>query len=342
MKFKWILVVLISLTLANHAFAQPKIIFDTDHGGDADDLGALVMLHNLHSMGECELLAVMSWSSERYVIPAMDAVNRYYGNPDIPMGIRNRDYHHTDWNYNKPLADFLLWELTNDDVPLAVDLYRKILAEQEDKSVTIVTVGPLKNIKDLLMSEPDGFSGLAGKELIEKKVKEFVIMGGRFPEGEWEWNFSGDMPGVTRYVLENLTVPIVFSGFEIGSQIMTGERFNELDPGHPLYIGYKHFSKYAPWMEERYREGRVSDNASYDQTAVLYAVRGGVGKYWDKEEDGYCVADDEGGNHWVESDEPTNHAYLVLKKSPEEMSRIIYSLKLEDTREKTRGHCDHR
>jgi hypothetical protein len=37
------------------AFSQVKIIFDTDHGGDADDLGALVMLHNLHNRGECEL-----------------------------------------------------------------------------------------------------------------------------------------------------------------------------------------------------------------------------------------------------------------------------------------------
>jgi hypothetical protein len=54
-------------------FGQVKIIFDTDHGGDADDLGALVMLHNLHNRGECELLAVMSWSTEQYVIPAMDA-----------------------------------------------------------------------------------------------------------------------------------------------------------------------------------------------------------------------------------------------------------------------------
>lgn len=73
------------------SFSQVRIIFDTDHGGDADDLGALVMLHNLHNMGECELIGIMAWTTEQYVIPAMDAVNRYYGNPDIPMGVRSHN-----------------------------------------------------------------------------------------------------------------------------------------------------------------------------------------------------------------------------------------------------------
>jgi hypothetical protein len=78
---------------------------------------------------------------------------------------------------------------------------------------------------------------------------------------------NGNMPGVTRYVLQELTVPIVFSGFELGVQIKTGAAFNRLDPGHPLYIGYRHFSEHAPWMKQHYR-GKILDNASYDQTAV--------------------------------------------------------------------------
>jgi hypothetical protein len=306
-----------------------RIILDTDFGGDSDDLGALVMLHNLHNRGECKLLAVMSWSDEKYVIPAMDAVNRFYGNPDIPMGIRIHEAHYHQWNYNKPVADALPWELTNLDVPLAVDLYREILSAQEDNSVRIVTVGPLRNIKDLLMSGPDSHSELTGRELIEKKVEKFVIMGGGFPESEiYEWNFDGRMPGVTTYVLDNLTVPIVFSGYEVGMPILTGSRFNDIDPGHPLYIGYMHFSRYAPWVMDRF-EGRILDNNSYDQTAVLYAVRGGIGVYWDKVEGGYCVTDERGKNHWVEG-EPTNQSYLVLKKDPEVMADIIYSIKLDD------------
>lgn len=328
--FILVLAVCVSCGLAQEKATKPvKIIFDTDHGGDADDLGALVMLHNLHNNGECKLLAVMSWSTEQYVIPAIDAVNRFYGNPDIPLGVRSHDTHFLEWQYNKPVADALHWELSNVNVPLAVDLYREILSKQDDNSVRIVTVGPLANIRDLMMSGPDQHSDLTGKELVEKKVEKFVIMGGRFPSGDWEWNFYGGMPGVTRYVLDNLTVPVVFSGYEIGLVVQTGTRFHELDPGHPLFVGYMHFSKYASWMQDRFQEGRITPNASYDQTAVLYAVRGGLGKYWDKVENGYCVADDNGGNVWVESSEPTNHSYLVLTISPEEMAQIIYSLKLK-------------
>ena len=306
--------------------AQVKIIFDTDIGGDADDLGALAMLHNLHNRGECKLLAIASWTTEQNVIPALDAINRYYKNPTIPLGIRLKDSHQEQYNYCKPIADKLPSKLTNQDVMLATELYRKVLSKQDDKSVTIVVVGPLKNIMDLLQSPADNYSPLSGKELIEQKVKKFVIMGGHFPEGKNEWNFNGNMPGVTRYVLENLMVPIVFSGFEIGAQIKTGSAINEIDPNSPLYLGWMCFSENASWMKQ-YFKGKILSNASYDETAVLYAVRGGLGKYWDKVDGGRCVAKENGDNSWV-SGEVTNHSYLVLKQSPEEMAQLIESIML--------------
>jgi hypothetical protein len=332
-KKKLLLALIIPLLLACSPTTEPpvKIIFDTDFGGDADDLGALAMLHNFHSRGECELLAVMLWNTEEYAVPAVDAVNRYYGNPDIPIGILSRDYHRTEWMHTKPLADAFPYQLSNDDVPLAVELYRKILSEHDDKSVVIITTGPLANIKNLIQSGPDQYSPLSGSELIEQKVIEFSIMGGMFPEGQNEWNFNGDMPGVTTFVLENLTVPIVFSGYEIGVKIKTGPRLIEAGEHSPLFIGYDHFSIHAPWMNPWYVDGEITPNSTYDQTSVLYTVRGGIGKYWDLVENGICVADSTGGNFWKEvKDRPTNHAYLVLKKDPEEMTEIIYSFMLND------------
>lgn len=326
---KLITVFILAITIMSHNQAQEKIIFDTDFGGDADDLGALAMLHHLENNDECEILAVMSWSTEKHVIPAIDAVNRFYNNPDIPLGIRQaEEWHQTDWNYTGPLADKLSYQLTNDDVMTATSLYRKILSENEDKSVKIVTVGPLANIMNLIKSEPDEYSSLSGNELINKKVKEFVVMGGKFPEGKGEWNFDGNMPGVTKYVLENLEVPVVFSGFEIGVRIKTGEVFNKLNPDHPLYIGFYHFSKHAPWMKQSF-QGKILDNSTFDQTAVLYAVRGGVGKYWEKVSGGYCEVDQNGDNRWIEG-EPTNQSYLVLTKEPEKMAELIEKLMLGD------------
>jgi hypothetical protein len=319
-----VITILLSCIAVSHA--QVKIIFDTDFGGDADDLGALVMLHNLHNKGECELLGIASWTTEQFAIPAMDAVNRFYGNPDIPMGIRSRGYHFQDWNYNKPIADSFPHKLTNDDAMLAVDLYRKILSEQEDNSVVIVTLGPLKNIEDLIKSGPDKYSPLSGNDLINKKVKKLSIMGGHFPEGKNEWNFNGNMPGVTRFVLENLNVPVIFSGFELGNRIKTGTVFNDIDKNHPLFVGFMHFSQHASWMKDNFK-GKILDNASFDQTSVLYAVRGGVGEYWDKVEGGRCVAEENGDNKWV-TGEKSNHSYLVLKKDHKEMEKLIINLML--------------
>lgn len=307
---------------------QAKIIFDTDHGGDADDLGALAMLHNFHTRGECELLGIASCSTEQYVIPAIDAVNRFYNNPNIPMGIRSKNSHFSGENYNKPIADALLHKLTNQDVPLSVDLYRKLLSEQDDISITIVTVGPLKNIMDLIQSESDNYSPLNGKKLIEKKVKRFVVMGGHFPQGKNEWNFNGNMPGVTKFVLKNLTVPVVFTGYEVGVAIQSGAVFENLEKNHPLYVGFNHFSQNASWMKDRYK-GKILDNSTYDQTAVLYAVRGGEGTYWEVVNNGYCVAEENGDNYWVEGDK-YNHSYIVLKNNAEEMARLIEALMLNE------------
>ncbi len=306
--------------------AQPKIIFDTDIGGDADDLGALAMLHNFIKSGDCELLAVMNWGTDVYAVPAIDAVNRFYLHPNIPIGTRKDGTTTSKVQYNKVIADNFEHTLTYNDVPDATQLYRKILASAADSSITIVAVGPLLNIQRLIQSQPDSYSPLNGTELISKKVKRFVIMGGHFPKGGFEWNFNGNMPGVTKFVIENLRVPIVFSGFELGEKIKTGAIFNETDKETPLYKGFFYFSGHAPWIKAGF-EGKILDNSSFDQTAVLYAVIGGVGTYWKKIEGGRCVVEEDGTNHW-ERDKQSNHSYLKLEEKPEKMANIIEAIML--------------
>ena len=306
--------------------AQPKIIFDTDIGGDADDLGALAMLHNYVKHDKCELLAIMNWGTDKYAVPAIDAINRFYHHPEIPIGTRKDGTTTSDLQYNKVIADNFEHTLTYNDVPDAIDLYRKILASHNDKSITIITVGPLLNIQRLIQSKPDSYSPLTGAELISKKVKEFVIMGGKFPKGENEWNFNGNMPGVTKFVIENLDVPIVFTGFELGAQIKTGAVFNEIDKDTPLYKGFLYYSEHAPWIKANF-EGKILDNSTFDQTAVLYVIEGGVGYFWKKVTNGICVVEENGDSHW-EKGKKTNQSYLKLKESPEKMARIIEAIML--------------
>ena len=66
--------------------AQVKIIYDTDMDTDCDDAGALAILHALADRGEAEILATVVSSRYRWSVPCVEAINRYYGRPDLPIG----------------------------------------------------------------------------------------------------------------------------------------------------------------------------------------------------------------------------------------------------------------
>jgi len=309
-----------------------KIIFDTDFGYDADDLGALAMLHYFIDKDECDVLGIACWSNESYGVSAIDAVNKFYGNADIPIGVRKKDgTWDCDWSYGKPIAINLPHTRNYSNVPHTNVLYRQILSEQPDKSVTIVTVGGLDNIKNLLETQADSISDLTGKELVAKKVKLFSVMGGAFPEsinGEAEVNFKGGAPGVTKFVLEHTKgIPIVFAGYEIGNVVRTGTALNGLPEKHPLFLGFYKFSKDAPWVKERFK-GKIFDNASFDQLAVYYAVRKLGENYFELVGDGYCSVDSLGRNEWKTEPSDFNHHYLKLLANEETLSYKIEGLML--------------
>jgi inosine-uridine nucleoside N-ribohydrolase len=102
-----------------------------------------------------------------------------------------------------------------------VELYRSVLHEAKDESVNIVSIGFLTNLADLLRSEADHISEMSGLQLARSKVRELVIMGGMYPSG-WEFNFGGEDPASTAYVLEHWpsNVPATYSGGELGKSLL--------------------------------------------------------------------------------------------------------------------------
>jgi len=345
MKIKNILQILIlSLTFISCSSPQKneiktqqpvKIIFDTDFGSAADDLGSLIMLNHLQNQGECTILGIMSYFEENSVIAAIDAVNTFYGNDDIPIAIKSRNYYEDTTHYNKIIADQFPHDITNADVPLAVEAYRKILSEQEDHSVVILAVAPLGNIKDLIDSKPDKYSELTGKELLNTKVKFISDMGGEYPEGKQEWNFSGNAPGVTKYVLANIDIPIIFSGAEIGDKIKIGNEFNEIDHHTPLYQGFYYCSSHAPWIKDKF-QGKILDMSTYDETSVSFAIHGDNDKYWTRNSGGIFEVQDNGDCKWIKK-EPSNQSYLSMTPQQRENARkyildlMVKNLKKETT-----------
>jgi hypothetical protein len=301
--------------------APVKVIFDTDMAADVDDVGALALLHALADLGEAEILAVGISSRNEDVGPCLDAINTWYGRPDIPIGYRQDTGEPTQSKYAGLVAKAFPHDLArSSDAADAALLYRKVLAAQPDGSVVMVSVGFLTNMKALLDTPADALSPSTGEELVRRKVRRWVCMGGKFPDGRFkngdgEYNLRVDALASLR-ALNDWPTPVVLSGFEIGARVHTGRRLRTLPETSPVRAAYLHFNG-------------LLNRESWDQTAVLYAVRG-AGPFWSESEPGLClmhVAGKSGYNEWIPAPRK-GHRYLVEKMAPAEVARAIEDLML--------------
>jgi len=308
--WSWVLVVLIAGSVAVAQREPVRVIFDTDIQSDVDDVGAVALLHALADLGEAEIVAMGVSVTNPDSPLCLDALNTWYGRPDIPIGVVKGKGVKRGSSYAGGIAKEFPHRLKSaDDAPDAAQLYRKVLASQPDASVVLVTVGFLTNVANLLRTKPDKPDGLNGVELVRRKVKVWVCMGGQFPEGR-ECNLIRD-PAATAYAIEHWPTPIVFTGWEIGNRIVTGARLKQTAKGSPVRRAYELYNG-------------LKGRQSWDQTAVLYAVRG-LGEWWSLQREGHLAVDAKGGNVWRKSpDKP--HVHLVEKMAPEQVARLIEDL----------------
>jgi inosine-uridine nucleoside N-ribohydrolase len=288
----------VALLFAQISFAQKsgagkpvKIIFDSDMGPDYDDVGAIAVLHALADSGYAEILATIASNKYEGVASVMNIFNTYYKRPGIPIGVprgeavNSKDPQH--WT-DTIIAKYPHKIKKNSQVPDAVELYRKILASQPDKSVTIVTVGFVTNLAKLLETKPDKYSKLNGMELVTKKVKQLVSMAGGFPTGR-EFNVFSDSLS-SKIVFNRWPTKVLFDGFEIGVQVKTGLPLtkNTSIKNSPVKDV---FSLCIP-MSDYDAEGR----RSWDEIAVLIAIKGV--SPWFSETHGKIIIHDDGSNVW--------------------------------------------
>jgi pyrimidine-specific ribonucleoside hydrolase len=293
------------------------VIMDTDFGPDYDDVGAITLLHCFADSGLVNILATIGSSKYKNAAAAINVFNTYFGRPELPVAVVRGEavnlgdkQHWTDTiisRYPHKIRN-------NEDVPDALDLYRNILSSQPDHSVTIITIGFLTNLANLLRSSGDSYSPLNGYELVKKKVRNLVSMAGRFPSGR-EFNLAEDV-NASKKVLAEWPTTILFSGFEIGQKIKTGLPLihNEQIQKSPVKDV---FSICIPMAKED-SAGRMS----WDETAVLIAVEGWQ-KYYDLEK-GNCIINPDGFNEWKKGGE--TRAHLIEKQSPQVVGEIINQL----------------
>jgi pyrimidine-specific ribonucleoside hydrolase len=297
-----------------HADQPVKIIFDTDMGPDYDDVGALAFLHAMADSGKAEILATIASNKDELVAPSLDVINTYFGRSNLTVGApKTRGASMTAPQHwpDSIVAKYPHKIRSTSDVSDAVTIYRKILAVQPDSSVTIITVGFLTNLSNLMQSQPDSLSPYNGIELISIKVKRLVSMAGRFPEGR-EFNVYTDSIS-SEYVFNEWPGEIIFTGYEIGEKIHTGLLLVNSDiRNSPVKDVYR----ISIPMSEGDKKGRMS----WDETAVLIGVYGTNGFF--ETNRGNIKVNPDGSNSW-ENSRAGRHFYVIQKMPVNEMERFI-------------------
>lgn len=288
------------------------VIFDTDIGNDIDDVLALQILFQYELEKKIDLLGITISKAYPRVVDYIDGYARLNNRGDIPLGFAYNGVNPEPYKYVPVTLDttvngqavLIPQRKLDASIPEGYSLMRKLLAQQKDSSVVLVVVGPETNLERLLDSGADEYSPLTGIDLVKQKVKLVSIMGGLYNKDYDfpEWNIVQDLKASQR-VFEACPVPIVASGFEVGTKLLypATSILNDFKDGdsNPLVISYK---VYQPMPYDR---------PTWDLTSVLYGVEPEKG-YFDLSPAGQIVVDSIGNTVFTEK-QGGLHQYLKLK-----------------------------
>lgn len=304
MRFPVVIALVLLTVSASEASDVPRILFDTDMATDCDDAGALAVLHVLADKGECEILATVSSSLNPTACAAISTINNYYQRPDLPIGtVKGQGVNEKSRFTTRLAADFSHRFRDGGEPADALTIYRDILDKQPDHSVTIVTVGYLTNLRNLMQS-PNG------PDLIRAKVKKWVCMGGNFmgspPVDDLKLdnvNFRRDASSAYE-VIRRWPTPFEFAGREVcslPSGLKAGAVLINTPKDNPVRVAY-----------EVYLGGPGRTRHVADLVAVLYAARG-LRDYWDLSELGWMDIAPDCAFTW--KPDPTKTQAYLLKKN---------------------------
>jgi hypothetical protein len=299
-----------------------KIILDTDMGSDCDDAGALALLHRYADLGMAEIVGCI-YSSGKVPFGAgiTEAINIYYGRPEIPIGAYHGD--EVGDPVDKMSAEKLVRDtaafknkiIYNTDTEEQTRLNRKLLAEQEDRSIVYVTIGHTKALYELLVSEPDDISPLNGHDLVTRKINYWVATGARGAinanhEFAKEWNLSRNQAAVySKYLVENFPRPIYFS--PAGTTVMTGKSLKNTPPENIVRTVYR------DWLWNTSKKTLDDQRPSWDLIAVYFAVEG-PGEFLHNLGRGWLEFDVDKGFRWHSGANDIEQYFLQQKEGTDE------------------------
>lgn len=294
-----------------------KVVFDTDIDGDNDDVAAVAMLHALADEEQVEILAMGVVSLHPYSPACLDAINTYYGRGDIPIGVyKGSKLAQQGSPYARAVAERCQNDIgVSSQVPNVLHVYRKILSGQPDGKVTMIAVGQMNNLVDLLASPPDEDSPLSGRELVQRKVAVLFVMAPYFNErNEYQraYNFITSPKAAVEFV-NNWPTKIKFGEGNLGHRHFIGGRLNETPAANPARIAF-----------EAYFAGKTENKRHCaDPATVLYAVCGT--RYFGEVGPGACDVREDGFTRW-NAVRDRQHFYNTQKLPIEELEQVMEQL----------------
>lgn len=298
-------------------------ILDTDIGPDCDDTAAVALAVLYARRRGCDLIAVTHCTSSPWGVGAIRRVLDWYA-ADAEVGsLQDADFLTGPGmeKYNRALAMEVLPERREAENALTV--LRRTLAQQEDGSVEIVGIGPMRNLAQLLSSGADALSPLNGRELIARKVARLTLMAGSFAPGcdEPEWNVQMDVPSA-RLVAREWPSEMVWCGWEVGAEVIALREPCALSADNPVRRAYMLYSG---------GEGR----SSWDLCTVQWAMDEESGNYA-LSAAGDVEVDVRGVTHWRER-MGGRQRYMRLAVSPQQAARTMEATLEAYDRTKTIG-----
>lgn len=290
----------VALTITGVVAGFTSIGLMTDLDSDIDDvIGEALLYDILDERSDISLAYVSVASRNADAAPAQRVLLDKANRSSVPVGqMLTPTSANSSSLYDTNVANLATVRRTRTDFLDSVVVMRTALAAMPDKSHKIIMMGNLTDYAALLASPADAISPLTGVQLVNAKVIDAFVMGGRFPTSTVsEANVNGDATSAN-YAAANTPVPLYWSPYAIGSAIVTrilASSYAASDPYGTAWTSYG-----------------VASRESWDSIPVLHAMLGLNG--WFTQSSAGNVTFNSDGTQWV-ADPAGKNYYLTLAVS---------------------------
>lgn len=347
---KIILIITLMVIYTDNTIAIPKVIFDTDIANvdstghdrsDIDDLGALAILNALSNIQLCEIIGIVAISRSDKVVEMIDAVNTYYGNPGIPIGLKEgNDRLIEDKNgFAKHISGMFEHTQRTIHAPTSTELLRRVLSGVSvTDTVIYIHADNISNwnflcISTFLASGPDNISPLTGYELLNSKVDKLISYIPCLPNNnvsencpDWCDKPTTDAPKL-QYFLDNFQNTLIGNSTAVEEAHLPTKLWEQPDD-NPVKIAYQYYYSKTPPPWRPSTDIPESISIYGDGLGIIYLITQKTSRQlFNQVDSGGFVLDKYNKLQWSATDGKGTHSYFyTVPELREQLWKMIDEL----------------